>query len=121
LLHQGVVPNTQLSWSIGSAHRWNPDQLCWQPVTDPWGRLGESPIYVAGDSRAIVGAQVGWLPLLSGYGSASCRIWRNARRRFSASSSATHISGHFWTPFTDLGTRTGYPNPIASWSVDARR
>jgi NADPH-dependent 2,4-dienoyl-CoA reductase/sulfur reductase-like enzyme len=57
LLHQGVVPNTQLSWSIGSAHRWNPDQLCWQPVTDPWGRLGESPIYVAGDSRAIVGAQ----------------------------------------------------------------
>ena len=57
LLHQGVVPNTQLSWSIGAAHRWNPDQLCWQPVTDPWGRIGESPIYVAGDSRAIVGAQ----------------------------------------------------------------
>ena len=57
LLHQGVVPNTQLSWSIGSAHRWSPDQLCWQPVTDPWGRLGESSIYVAGDSRAIVGAQ----------------------------------------------------------------
>lgn len=57
LLHQGVVPNTQLSWSTGSAHRWNPDQLCWQPVTDPWGRLGETPLYVAGDSRAIVGAQ----------------------------------------------------------------
>ena len=57
LLHQGVVPNTQLTWSIGSAHRWDRDQLCWQPVTDAWGRLGESPIYVAGDSRAIVGAQ----------------------------------------------------------------
>jgi NADPH-dependent 2,4-dienoyl-CoA reductase/sulfur reductase-like enzyme len=57
LLHQGIVPNTQLSWSIGSAHRWDPDQLCWQPVTDAWGRLGESRIYVAGDSRAIVGAQ----------------------------------------------------------------
>ncbi len=57
LLHQGVVPNTQLSWSTGSAHRWDPGQLCWQPVTDPWGRLGETPIYVAGDSRAIVGAQ----------------------------------------------------------------
>jgi NADPH-dependent 2,4-dienoyl-CoA reductase/sulfur reductase-like enzyme len=56
LLHQGVVPNTQLSWSIGSAHRWDSDQLCWEPVTDAWGRLGESPIYVAGDSRAIVGA-----------------------------------------------------------------
>jgi NADPH-dependent 2,4-dienoyl-CoA reductase/sulfur reductase-like enzyme len=57
LLHQGVVPNTQLSWSIGAAHRWNPDQLCWQPVTDEWGRLGETLFYVAGDSRAIVGAQ----------------------------------------------------------------
>ena len=57
LLHQGVVPNTQLSWLIGSAHGWNPDQLCWQPVTDAWGRMGETRIYVAGDSRAIVGAQ----------------------------------------------------------------
>jgi NADPH-dependent 2,4-dienoyl-CoA reductase/sulfur reductase-like enzyme len=57
LLHQGVVPNTQLSWSTGSAHRWDPDQLCWQPVTDAWGRLGKTPFYVAGDSRAIVGAQ----------------------------------------------------------------
>jgi NADPH-dependent 2,4-dienoyl-CoA reductase/sulfur reductase-like enzyme len=56
LLHQGVVPNTQLSWSIGAAHRWDADQLCWLPETDAWGRLGETPIYVAGDSRAIVGA-----------------------------------------------------------------
>jgi len=57
LLHQGLVPNTQLSWSIGAAHRWDPDQLCWQPITDVWGRVGEMPIYIAGDSRAIVGAQ----------------------------------------------------------------
>ncbi len=57
LLHQGVVPNTQLSWSMGSEHRWDAEQLCWQPVTDEWGRLGQSRIYVAGDSRAIVGAQ----------------------------------------------------------------
>ncbi|MBP2300670.1 FAD/NAD(P)-dependent oxidoreductase [Azospirillum picis] len=57
LLHQGVVPNTQISWSTGSAHRWNAEQLCWQPVTDVWGRLGETSLYVAGDSRAIVGAQ----------------------------------------------------------------
>jgi NADPH-dependent 2,4-dienoyl-CoA reductase/sulfur reductase-like enzyme len=57
LLHQGVVPNTQLTWSTGATHRWDPEQLCWCPVTDPWGRLGETPIYVAGDSRGIVGAQ----------------------------------------------------------------
>lgn len=57
LLHQGIVPNTQLSWSTASKHRWNPLQLCWQPVTDAWGRLGETCFYVAGDSKAIVGAQ----------------------------------------------------------------
>lgn len=57
LLHQGVVPNTQLSLSTGAAHIWSAEQLSWQPVTDEWGRLGESSIYVAGDSRGIVGAQ----------------------------------------------------------------
>lgn len=57
LLHQGVVPNNQLSLSTGLPHRWDKVQLCWQPITDSYGRLGESSIYVAGDSRAIVGAQ----------------------------------------------------------------
>lgn len=57
LLHQGVVPNTQLSLSTGLEHHWNPEQLCWQPSTDEWGRMGESALYVAGDSRGIVGAQ----------------------------------------------------------------
>jgi NADPH-dependent 2,4-dienoyl-CoA reductase/sulfur reductase-like enzyme len=57
LLHQGVVPNTQLSWSTGARHDWNARQLCWQPLTDEAGRLGDMPIYVAGDSRAIVGAK----------------------------------------------------------------
>jgi NADPH-dependent 2,4-dienoyl-CoA reductase/sulfur reductase-like enzyme len=57
LLHQGIVPNTQLSWSTGAKHRWDTDQLCWLPETDLWGRLGDTPLYVAGDSRAIVGAQ----------------------------------------------------------------
>lgn len=56
LLHQGVVPNTQLSWSMEAKHRWNSDQLCWQPVADEAGRLGDTAVYVAGDSREIVGA-----------------------------------------------------------------
>lgn len=57
LLHQGIVPNTQLSWSTGAKHRWDEDQLCWIPDTDPWGRIGDTGLYVAGDSRGIVGAQ----------------------------------------------------------------
>ncbi len=57
LLHQGVVPNTQLSWSLGAKHRWNDAQLCWEPETDDYGQLEDSGIYVAGDSRGIVGAK----------------------------------------------------------------
>ena len=57
LIHQGVVPNTQLTWSLSVEHRWSDKQLCWLPITDVWGRLNETSIYVCGDSRAIVGAQ----------------------------------------------------------------
>ncbi|RJL08091.1 NAD(P)/FAD-dependent oxidoreductase [Paracoccus siganidrum] len=56
LLHQGVVPNTQLSWSLRARHGWDAGQLCWTPVTDEVGRLGQTAVYVAGDSRGIVGA-----------------------------------------------------------------
>lgn len=56
LLHQGVVPNTQLSWSLRAKHRWNEAQLCWEPQTDEYGQIEETGIYVAGDSRGIVGA-----------------------------------------------------------------
>ncbi len=56
LIHQGVVPNTQLSWSVGAEHRWNVEQLCWEPITDDWGRIPGTALLVAGDSRGIVGA-----------------------------------------------------------------
>jgi len=57
LLHQGVVPNTQLSWSLRAKHRWNDAQLCWEPETDEYGQIEETGIYIAGDSRGIVGAK----------------------------------------------------------------
>lgn len=57
LLHQGVVPNTQLSWSLRAKHRWSDAQLCWEPETDEYGQIEESGIYIAGDSRGIVGAK----------------------------------------------------------------
>lgn len=57
LLHQGVVPNTQLSWSLRAEHRWDERQLCWIPITDAHGQIEETGIYIAGDSRGIVGAK----------------------------------------------------------------
>lgn len=58
LLHQGVVPNTQFTWSLRATHEWNDAQLCWIPVTDQWGELDVEGIFVAGDGRGIGGAIV---------------------------------------------------------------
>lgn len=56
LLHQGVVPNTQITWSLRAKHQWDEVQLCWVPQVDAWGQLDLPGIFVAGDGRGIGGA-----------------------------------------------------------------
>ena len=55
-LHQGVVPNVNLSMSTGCAHDWEPSQLCWRPRVDGWGRTSLDWLMVAGDGAGIGGA-----------------------------------------------------------------
>jgi len=57
LLHHGVVPNVQLSRVVGAVHDFDEQQLCWHPVTDVSGHIRDTALYVAGDSRKIVGAR----------------------------------------------------------------
>ncbi len=56
LLHQGVVPNVQITRALGCAHDWDELQLCWRPRTDPWGNTEIDGIAVAGDGAGIAGA-----------------------------------------------------------------
>ena len=56
LLHQGVVPNVQLTRSIGCDHRWDEAQLCWHPCTDAWGETTVPNLFIAGDGAGIHGA-----------------------------------------------------------------
>ena len=58
LLHQGVVPNVNLAMSVGIEHRWDEQQLCWNPVLDAFGRTSVEGIAIAGDGAGIAGAQV---------------------------------------------------------------
>lgn len=58
LLHEGVVPNTQLSMAVGADHVFDPVQACWRPVLDAWGRTGLETVLVAGDAGGIRGADV---------------------------------------------------------------
>lgn len=57
LLHQGVVPNINLSNAIGSRHVWDDMQLSWKPETDAWGATSVPGISIAGDGAGIAGAE----------------------------------------------------------------
>lgn len=56
LLHQGVVPNTNLSRAIGAEHVWNERQDCWEPQVDAWGATSMPHVSIAGDGAGIAGA-----------------------------------------------------------------
>lgn len=57
LLHQGVVPNTQISRSLGLKHRWDETERCFHPVTDEFGQSSVDNISIAGDGAGIAGAK----------------------------------------------------------------
>jgi len=57
LLHEGVIPNTQVSLALGLDHRWDDAQLCWRPLVDEWGATGLQTISIAGDGGGIAGAE----------------------------------------------------------------
>jgi NADPH-dependent 2,4-dienoyl-CoA reductase/sulfur reductase-like enzyme len=57
LLHQGVVPNVQITRQLGCAHDWDPAQRCWRPALDEWGNTSLDGIAVAGDGGGIAGAE----------------------------------------------------------------
>ena len=55
LLHEGVIPATQVSRAIGIDHGWDPVQACWRPVTDAFGASSHDRVAVAGDGAGIGG------------------------------------------------------------------
>lgn len=56
-LHQGVTPNINMASAAGCDLAWDDVQLCWKPVTDPWGRSSVPGISIAGDGAGISGAE----------------------------------------------------------------
>lgn len=57
LLHQGIVPNTQISRSLQLDHHYNTQQRCFHPVVDRFGQTSEPRISIAGDGAEINGAK----------------------------------------------------------------
>ena len=57
LLHNGIIPNTQLSLGARCKQAWDPGQHCWRPETNEWGATNHARIAVAGDGAGILGAR----------------------------------------------------------------
>jgi NADPH-dependent 2,4-dienoyl-CoA reductase/sulfur reductase-like enzyme len=56
-LHEGVIPNVQVSLALQLRHEWDESQLCWRPALDPWGQTSLPNIVIAGDGGGIAGAE----------------------------------------------------------------
>jgi thioredoxin reductase/bacterioferritin-associated ferredoxin len=57
ILHDGVVPNTQITRLLACDHQWDRVQRYWQPKLDHWGNTSIQGIAVAGDTGGIYGAR----------------------------------------------------------------
>lgn len=57
LLHEGIIPNVQVSLALQLRHEWDEAQLCWRPSVDAWGQTSVGNIAVAGDCGGIAGAE----------------------------------------------------------------
>lgn len=56
-LHQGVVPNQQITRLLHCQHEWSASQRCFLPVLDAFGEASVPNIFVAGDGGGIGGAK----------------------------------------------------------------
>ena len=56
-LHEGFIPNAQISLALQLRHEWDGEQLCWRPSLDVWGQTSLPNIAIAGDAGGIAGAE----------------------------------------------------------------
>lgn len=56
LVHDGVVPSTQLTRLLGCDHEWDGLQRYWRPVLDQWGETTVENCFTAGDGGRVLGA-----------------------------------------------------------------
>ena len=80
LLHQGVVPNVNLSNAVGCRLAWDDSQLCWVPEVDAWFGTSLPGFAVAGDGSGIAGAEAAALrgrlaALRAAESAAPCTVW----------------------------------------------
>ncbi len=56
LVHEGIIPNTQLSRALKCRHIWDDRQKCLRPDVDRFGESSVPGIFIVGDGATITGA-----------------------------------------------------------------
>jgi len=56
LLHNGLVPDTQMTFLLDCDHEWYDAQRHWRPIVDKWGNTSINGVAIAGDAAGIAGA-----------------------------------------------------------------
>lgn len=104
LLHQGVVPNTQITRALRLGHNWDNTQRCFRPVLDSWGKSSIDTIFVAGDGAGISGAKAAEYAGRISASEILCRLGlidQNQRDQLSAGANAALGVEHAVRPFLD--------------------
>lgn len=57
LIHNGVVPNVQITRALGLTHDWDDLQRCWRPRRGERGETEFEGLWIAGDGGGIGGAR----------------------------------------------------------------
>ena len=56
-MHFGVIPNIIITQSVSIKHKWNQEQLCWQPISDEWGNTNQEKFQICGDNTKVIGVE----------------------------------------------------------------
>ncbi len=57
LVHEGVIPNTQLALALDCRSRWDAAQQCLVAQEDAWGESSRPGTFIIGDAAGILGAE----------------------------------------------------------------
>ena len=56
-LHEGVIPNTQLTRLLDIKHTWSEGQRSFSPIVDSCGESSKEGIFIVGDSAGVFGSK----------------------------------------------------------------
>lgn len=86
-LHQGVIPNVNLTMAARCDHVWDDRQACFRPVLDAFGRTSCDWLLSAGDGAGITGAKSAALSGELAALAVACDLGRLAPAEFARASS----------------------------------